>query len=186
MQIVFLLEELSMAEFLKVLLERYCSNIDYKLITHEGKSDLERSLPRKLRAWRTPGARFVVVRDQDSGDCREIKRRLVEMAGEAGRPETVIRIACRELEAWVLGDLEAIALAFGRPRVLKGAGREKFRQPDHLGSPSQEITRLVPEYQKVSGARRVARHLDPDRNTSHSFGKFFEALQTLVADSVEA
>ena len=37
-------------------------------VPHEGKQDLEKSIPRKLRAWREPSAHFIVVRDNDGGE----------------------------------------------------------------------------------------------------------------------
>lgn len=51
MTLVFLLEELSMKVFLEGLLPRVLpEHIGVQLIPHEGKSDLEKSIPRKLRA----------------------------------------------------------------------------------------------------------------------------------------
>ena len=74
--LVFLLEERSMKELLEVLLPRIIpETVTFKCIHHEGKQDLEKSIPRKLKAWKTAG-RFVIIRDQDSGDCVEIKNNL--------------------------------------------------------------------------------------------------------------
>lgn len=104
MNLVFLLEEPSMKEFLEGLLPRVIPGIPHRLIPHEGKQDLEKSLPRKLKAWQDPQSRFVVIRDQDSGDCRVIKDRLRQLCEAADRNDVLIRIACRELEAWFLAD----------------------------------------------------------------------------------
>ena len=53
--IVFLVEEPSMKEFLKVILPKVIPvNVSYTIIHHEGKQDLERSIPKKLRAFRQP------------------------------------------------------------------------------------------------------------------------------------
>ena len=54
-RVVFLLEEYSMKLFLDGLLPRLAPNLEYVCVFHEGKTDLERSIPRKLRAWREPG-----------------------------------------------------------------------------------------------------------------------------------
>jgi len=63
LKLVFLLEERSMKEFLRGLLPRILpAGCEFQLIPHEGKSDLEKSIPRKLRAWLEPEVRFVVVR----------------------------------------------------------------------------------------------------------------------------
>ncbi len=179
-QLVFLLEEPSMKEFLEELLPRVLPEVPVTLIPHDGKSDLEASMRRKLRAWRAPDARFIVVRDQDSADCRVVKDRLVDIACEAGRPDTVVRIACRELEAWILGDLQAVAEAFGAPAIASRSNEAKFRDPDALGNPVEELKRLVPSYQKRSGARSVGRLLDPERSTSPSFMSFLRAVRRLA------
>ena len=59
-ELVFLLEERSIAELLKVIVPGLLpQEVQCRFIPHEGKSDLEKSIPRKLRAWNTPGVRFV-------------------------------------------------------------------------------------------------------------------------------
>lgn len=54
-KIVFLLEEYSMKVFLEALLPRHFPGLNVQCVSHEGKKDLEKSIPRKLRAWREPG-----------------------------------------------------------------------------------------------------------------------------------
>ncbi|MDE0079091.1 MAG: hypothetical protein OXO50_16340 [Caldilineaceae bacterium] len=54
-RVVFLLEEASMRDLLVGLLPRLYPNMVFEYLVHEGKSDLDRSIPRKLRAWREPG-----------------------------------------------------------------------------------------------------------------------------------
>jgi hypothetical protein len=56
-KVIFLLEELSMKAFLEGYLPRLIPDLDFLCIQHEGKQDLEKSIPRKFRAW--PGAAFV-------------------------------------------------------------------------------------------------------------------------------
>ena len=102
---------------MKAFLEGFLPRIlppeqSFRLIPHEGKSDLEKSLPRKLRTWREPGARFIVVRDQDRADCVQVKAGLRALCDGTGR-DVLIRIACRELEAWYLADLSAVDKAYG-------------------------------------------------------------------------
>ena len=111
-ELVFLLEERSMKELLEVLLPRIIpETVTFKCIHHEGKQDLEKSIPRKLKAWKTAG-RFVIIRDQDSGDCVEIKNNLKNLSNKSGRSDTLIGIVCHELESWFLGDLAAVEKAF--------------------------------------------------------------------------
>lgn len=182
MKLVFLLEERSAAEALQGLLPRVLSgDVRWILVPHEGKQDLERSIPRKLRAWREPDIRFVVLRDQDSADCERVKGLLVEMCRDAGRPDTLVRVACRELESWFLGDLAAVEEALRVRNLAKQQGRAKFRDPDRLGSPSQELKHLVKTYQKMSGARAIGPRLDLDANRSHSFNVFLRGIRRLGA-----
>ncbi len=63
-RIVFFLEEYSMKVLLDGLLPRLFPELPFFCVPHEGKRDLELSIPRKLRAWREPGARFAVIRDK--------------------------------------------------------------------------------------------------------------------------
>ena len=100
MTIVFLLEERSAKYLLDIILPRLLpEDVEWKTIPHEGKSDLEKSIPRKLAAWKTPDTRFIVLHDQDSNDCQELKKRLQNLCSERDK-EVLVRIACRELEAW--------------------------------------------------------------------------------------
>ncbi len=181
MTLVFLLEERSMEVTLDVLLPRLLPpNVPYILIPHEGKRDLDKSLPRKLRAWRKPGASFVVVRDCDSADCHDIKEKLYALCVAAGRPDSLIRIACPHLEAWFLGDLDAVSAAYGLPAVLGQRGKAKFRNPDALANASDELKRLVPNYQKLAGARAIAERMNVQANTSVSFGVFVAGLRRVA------
>ena len=46
------------------LLPRLFPNIPFLCVPHEGKQDLAKSIPRKLRSWNEPGVKFAIVRDQ--------------------------------------------------------------------------------------------------------------------------
>ena len=181
-RIVFLLEEDSMRLLLEGLLPRLFPELPFLCVSHEGKQDLEKSIPRKLRAWREPGVRFVVMRDQDSADCRQVKDNLVQLCQTAGRPEVLVRVVCRELEAWYVGEPEAIGQAFpeARPRVVRELGRSRYRDPDAVVRPSGAIAELIPEFQKRSGARRMANFLSRE-NPSRSFQVFVEGVKELLA-----
>ena len=69
-----------MGNLLEVLLPRLFPGLSFQCVPHEGKQDLEKSIPRKLKAWRVPGVFFCVIRDNDSGDCRALKERLIDEA----------------------------------------------------------------------------------------------------------
>ena len=52
MKLVFLLEERSMQAALEGILPRLIPGVEFLCIPHEGKQDLEKSIPRKLRGWK--------------------------------------------------------------------------------------------------------------------------------------
>ena len=117
------------------LLPRLFPTLPFLCVPHEGKTDLERSVPRKLRAWREPGVRFVVVRDNDGKDCRALKDALRQLCHAGHRDDTLIRIACQELEAWYLGEPQVVAhepaagsfsqdSLSGQPRRYRGQCRD--------------------------------------------------------------
>ncbi|MCY4661161.1 MAG: DUF4276 family protein [Acidobacteria bacterium] len=184
-RLVLLLEEPSMKALLDGLLPRLFPSLRFLCVPHEGRDDLEKSVPRKLRAWRESGVRFAVVRDNDRGDCQARKRHLRELCGAAGRDDTLVRIVCQELEAWYLGEPDALADAF-RQESLRGIQRKaRFRDSDAVPHPARAVARLVPEFQKVSGARRMAQHLSLERNRSTSFHAFMKGVDAVLGKMTE-
>ena len=178
-RVVFLLEEESMKFLLEGLLPRLFPTLIFQCVTHQGKNDLESSVRRKLRAWREPEVRFVVLRDNDGADCVVVKQRLMEICREAGREDTLIRVVCEELESWYLGEPEALAEAFEDERLRRIGRRARFRNPDSVQRPSKALERLVPQFQKVSGARRMARFLSREGNRSPSFQVLMSGIDGL-------
>ena len=168
-----------MQVFLEVLLPRLFPSLSFHCIPHEGKSHLDRNIVRTLREWRVPGDRFVVVRDNDGGDCILLKGRLRDLCRQAGREDTLIRIVCQELESWYLGDPDALAEAFGEER-LRNIGRQAaYRNPDTRSKPSSDMERLTARFGKSTGARRMAEHLTRKGNRSHSFAVFLNGIERL-------
>ena len=179
-KLVFLVEDPSMADLLDGFLPRLFPGLSFQCVPHDGKQDLERSIPRKIRGWREPGVRFVVMRDQDSADCREVKDTLVRLCERSGRHDVLVRVVCRELEAWYVGEPEALVRAFPEaPRnALRELGRRRYRDPDTVVRPSAAIIGLIPGFQKRRGARRMAEHLSR-ANTSRSFQVFVAGVEGL-------
>lgn len=183
-RVIFLLEEPSMRVLLDDWLPRlfpgWVDGRHFQCVPHEGKNDLDRSIPRKLAAWRIPGDRFVIVRDNDNANCVDLKTRLEALCWQGGRPETLIRLVCQELESWYLGDLAALATAFDEPTADTAAHRKRYAHPDDWQRPSVEVKRLVPVFQKHSGARVMAQHLDPQNNRSKSLQAFVTGLRYVL------
>ncbi|MGL5795601.1 MAG: DUF4276 family protein [Waterburya sp.] len=180
-ELIFLLEEPSMKATLENLLPKILSpEINYKCIPHEGKQDLERSISKKLKAWTKP-AKFIVLRDKDSDDCLIVKQKLLKLCQQGNKPDTLIRIACHELESWFLGDLAAVkkGLNITLPRSVN-QNKEKYRDPDRISNAKQELKKIAPNYQPISGSRAIARHLNLDNNKSHSFNVFIQGLKKVL------
>lgn len=182
MNLVFMVEELSMKVFLEGFLPRVLPDgLYYRILAHEGKSDLQKSIPRKLRAWQAPDAKFIILHDQDASDCRQLKEKLVKLCREGGRPDAVVRVVCRELESWFVGDFPAVAQAFGQPKLSDLGAKSKYRNPDALQSPARELGALIRGYGKVGAARSLGEVLEPERCRSHSFSVFLQSIQVAAA-----
>ena len=180
--LVFFLEEPSAQRMLEGVLPRLIpSYVVVHYVVFQGKSDLEKQLLRKLRFWQRPDSVFVVMRDQDSGDCRVIKRRLSELCQQAGRAEALVRVACHELESFYLGDLAAVERGLGIRGLAAKQGQSRYRTPDKLGSPSEELKKLTNgKYQKVAGSRAIGGHLNLEKNSSHSFTVLLSGIKKVL------
>jgi len=180
--LVILLEEPSARDLLEGLLPRLLpAEIHVQYLVFEGKQDLERQLVRKMRGWLVPDSAFLVLRDQDAGDCRLVKQRMTSLVEESGRVPALVRVACHDLEAWIVGDWKAVADAFDKPALAGQSVKKEYRDPDLLVRPVEALRIHLPEYQKRDGARRVGRHLAVERNQSASFRAFCSGVKKLVA-----
>ncbi len=83
-RVIFLVEEQSMQVFLYIFLHRLYPDLRFLCVTHNGKSHLDRNIVPTLREWQVPGDRFVIVRDNDAGNCYELKERLQELCRLGG------------------------------------------------------------------------------------------------------
>lgn len=179
--LVFLLEEPSAQDALEGVLPKIIpADVRVEYLVFEGKQDLEKRMARRIRGWLGEQSLFVVLRDQDSGNCRRIKQELVDRCTEGGRPDALVRIACRELESWFVGDWQAVGEAFSLPGLHKQSAKALYRNPDKIGSPVAELRKFIPTYQKRDGARRIGRHLAEGRNQSRSFQVFVQGLNRLL------
>ncbi len=183
-EIVFFLEEPSVEEMLKGVLPRLLpDDMLPRYIVFEGKQDLERQLVRRIRGYKTPTARFVVLRDKDAGDCKAIKAKLVAKCEDAGKAKTLVRIACHELESWYLADLNAVEKGLDLQNLSRHQKKAPYRDPDQTPSPITALRSIAPSYQKIAGSRRIGPHLDLDNQRSRSFHHFVCGIRRLLGDA---
>ena len=178
--LVILLEEPSAKKMLDVVVPKILpSGVTHRCIPFQGKSDLMRNIALKMRVWQKPNTVFLVLRDQDSGDCKVVKKQLLDECIKSFRAsnEYLVRIACHELESFYLGDLDAVRQA-GLPVNLK----KNYRNPDLLNNAAEELSKITNrEYQKVSGSAAIAPFLKLDgSNKSTSFNVLVSGIRKLV------
>lgn len=182
-EIVFLLEEASAEALLSTMLPRFLPpSVGYRCLVFEGKQDLEKQMVRRMRGYRVPGARFVVLRDQDAAECHAVKTGLKRKCEEARHPEAIVRIACRELESWYLADLAAVERALEEPGLQSLQNKRHYRTPDAIVTPSRRLARIAPAYQKVGGSRAIGPELDLTNTRSRSFELFVATVRRLAAE----
>jgi Domain of unknown function (DUF4276) len=182
--LIFLLEEPSMQTVLETILPKLIpEQITYICIAHQGKQDLTKSIPKKIKAFSfKPETKFVIVHDQDSHDCKQLKADLLQLCEQAGKPDAMIRIICHELESWFLGDLAAVEQAYNlKPQSLsKKQSQNKFRDPDRLNSAKEELKKLVSEYYPGTHSREIAPYLSLTDNKSRSFQVFLDGINKIL------
>ena len=178
-ELVFLLEEPSARELLQTIVPQILGNAySVQYIVFDGKQDLEKKLTFKLKYYCNPDAVFIVMRDQDSGDCMKIKAELKTKCEEAGKSHFLIRIACHELETFYLADLAAVEKAFGKP-VAKLQNKQKYRNPDDLSNAKEELQKLCPAYSEISGSRKIAPFMDITNTRSMSFSHLVRGIKKI-------
>lgn len=182
-RLVVFTEEMSAKVMLESFLPRLLpQEIHIQCIDFEGKQDLEKQLPIKLKGWRTPDTAFVILRDQDSSNCHDVKRGLRAICNGANKPEVLICIACHELESWYFGDLAAVEMGLKIDGLSALQAKAKYRIPDAIIRPSNELRNVTKNrYQKVGGSRVIGKHLSLDNTRSVSFRNFVNGVRRITA-----
>jgi len=182
-RLVVFTEEMSAKVMLESLLPRLLPQVIHiQCVAFEGKQDLEKQLPIKLKGWRTPDTHFVILRDQDSGNCYDVKRNLKSICDAANKPDVLIRIACRELESWYFGDLAAVEASLEIDGLTALQAKAQYRNPDNIINPATELKKVTENrYQKVSGSRVIGKHLSLENKRSSSFRNFINGVRGIIA-----
>jgi len=182
MNLVCFTEEESAKEMLEIILRRiFLDNISFIVISFEGKSDLDKQIEKKIKNWNTPDTVFLIMRDQDSGNCKIIKQDLLAKIENTGKKNnSLVRIACHELESFYLGDLLAVEKAFSLKNIAKKQSKVNYKNPDNLNNAKQELRKIAKNYQPISGSKLISPYLKLNNsNKSTSFNILISGIQKL-------
>ena len=70
------------------------------------------------------------MQDQDSSECKILKTKLSNLCTENGNVPNLIRIVCKELQAWYIGDFKAVKQAYPKFKAENYSNKSKYRNPD--------------------------------------------------------
>jgi hypothetical protein len=195
-----LVEEPSMEAFLQralpIILPQDCT---FEVHDFHDKKRLLCKLDSRLRGyakWLPPEIRIIILLDRDREDCYELKYQLELAIAKAGLRSRALagssdwqvapRIVIEELEAWYFGDWEAVRAAYPR---TQSTVPPRYRTADSItGGTWEAFERQMRKHgyfrgglRKVEAAQAIGQHMDPDRNTSHSFRVFRDVLREATA-----
>lgn len=192
----FIVEDQSMEVFLDGFIRSVIVDATYQVYSHQGKSDLIRKLPSRLRGyagWIPSNWRIVILLDRDDDDCVLLRERMDEICRNAGLTVwgdelpghwgVASRIAIEELEAWYFGSWESVLAAF--PRVPASVPKKAaYRDPDAIrGGTWETFERILQRagyypagLPKVEVATMIGKLIDPARSSSGSFNAFCRVL----------
>ncbi len=200
-QLEILVEEASMEAALREIMPKILpKQTTWKPINLGSKHKLLKKLPSRLRAYRKrinkgENLKIIILVDQDNDDCYKLKQRVEGIAHEAGLTtrattphqgdfQVLTRIVVEELEAWFMGDIDALKAAFRSLNSVKFPSR--FDNPDKGGT-WECLHRFLKKngiyrstYPKTDAARKIARHMDPTRNRSRSFQVFYQGVKACL------
>ena len=186
-----------MEAFLRALLPgKLPEGVSYGIYPHQGKQDLLRKLPKRLRGyatWLPAGHRLLVVVDRDQKDCKDLKSELETICKDAGLRsrrvaggsdwQLATRVVIEELEAWYFGDWSAVVKAY--PGVSDTVpNRQGYRKPDEIkGGTCERFAAVLKEgryhrqdFPKIEVAGKMGALMEPERNISPSFRVFWDTV----------
>ena len=213
MHIEVLVEDASGKTFLEIMMPRLLGELGnphtWRVIPYKGAGHVPKGLksgsdaahrvlldrlPSRLRGYdKSPGIdAVVVVLDVDRRDCVKFLAELKELAVRCQlKSMPLYRLAIEELEAWYLGDRQALLEAWPKAKldVLhryeqdSACGTwELLADAIHPGGIAavKQAGWPLPGQLKSEWAAQIAPRMDPDRNVSPSFGKLRDGLRRLT------
>lgn len=215
MHIEILTEDKSGASIVRRLAKQICdaagSDVDIAVRPHKGCGALPHDwnerppryacalldlLPAKCRAYNkvygNTDACLVVIMDSDNNDPAALREKLYAVAHKyAPDLRSVVGLCTEEVEAWLLGDHQAILKAYPNANM---DGLDDYVQDSVCGTWEQLCKIVCPDnYEdvleigypaigqyKAKWAENISLHMDAERNISPSFILFKKALELAV------
>lgn len=184
--IEILVEEPSMKNFLseilpKILPDGYYLNYNCFIRDHQGRNHLQKEIPIKVRAYQnySKPVKLIIIQDQHSEDCKNLKSKLQNLVTCNSNLNSLIRIVCRELEAWYIGDMEALNKVYPKFNVDKYRNWAKFRDPD-LCNAANELKQIISNFQKGIASKEIPKYFDLDNNKSKSFNHLISGIKNFL------
>ena len=171
------------------------SDCTFQVHNFGNKQRLLRRLEGRLQGysyWLPPEYRIIILLDRDRDDCYDLKYQLESATARAGLRSRALyggghwqvapRIVIEELEAWYFGDWEAVRAAY--PKIPSSVP-PRYRASDAItGGTWEAFEREMRKHgyfkgglRKREAAQAIGQYIDPDRNTSHSFAVFRDAVR---------
>ncbi len=164
------------------------------------KRFLLNQLPRILRGYgktfngydQNYQAVVVVVVDLDDRNCGDFKGELLGVLNACNpRPDTLFRIAIEESEAWLMGDRNAVKVAYStaKDQVLDGYGQDSIcgtweilADAIYPGGADKLKNEGWPKngQMKCEWAEKIAPHVNIETNASKSFQVFRDGVRRLT------
>lgn len=181
-------EEMSSKIVFEGLLKKILpESIQYKIYPHQGKQDLEKALKTTIPTIsKIPNSKILITVDQNSKECTQVKKEIERIVAKNCYSQYLIRIICRELECWYLGDLDACTKVYPKFCFQKYQSKKKFRNVDLISNAPKILIKIIPELKgrkylpKVDIAKRISPYLNIKSNRSISFNNFITGLNKLL------
>lgn len=159
------------------------------------KRALLNQLPRLLAGYgKTPGIdAVIVVVDNDDRDCKGFLGELKAIQAACNpAPNTLFRLAIEEMEAWLMGDRQAILSAYPKAKL---AVLDRYQQDSICGTWEQLADAVrpggsaairkagwpLPGQVKHEWVNAIAPFMSVDENLSPSFARFRDGVRRLVS-----
>jgi hypothetical protein len=162
-------------------------DVSFVVHPHQGKQDLEKALCSTIPSIsKIPNVKILITRDQDEDDCKILKNKLLSIVDKKCSCDYFVRIVCKELESWFLGDLRAIEKAYPRFDKQRYVSKPQFRNVDNIRKPSEYLKTILPNYAsrtilpKLETSKNIAAYMDINNNTSTSFNHTINAIKKLI------